>query len=265
MILMFGDTHGNFNHVLPAVVEHRPAAIILLGDIEANRPLERELENVLSKTEVYWIPGNHDTDTVENWRNLFQSELADRNLHGRIVEIDGLKVGGLGGVFRGEIWYPETPESPSHYESYEIYRKNSVSGRIVTARQARENRKYQDVSCLTLTQNGTPAGKMLTHRSTIFYKDWFDLYGQSADILVTHEAPGCHPIGFQVLTELARSMHVKFAFHGHHHDCLNYSAKFDELEFSAFGVGFRGVTDQWGGQLLVGERDKYTAFRQDRI
>jgi predicted phosphodiesterase len=50
MILMFGDIHGDFRHVLPAVVEHRPKAIILLGDIEASKPLERELESVLSKT-----------------------------------------------------------------------------------------------------------------------------------------------------------------------------------------------------------------------
>ncbi len=121
MILMFGDIHDDFRHVLPAVNEHRPKAIILLGDMEASHPLEKELETVLSKTEVYWIPGNHDTDTVENYRNLFQSELADRNLHGRIVEIAGLRVAGLGGVFRGEVWYPDTPESPSHYETYEAY------------------------------------------------------------------------------------------------------------------------------------------------
>lgn len=263
MILMFGDIHGDFKHVLPIVAEHRPRAIILLGDIEASRPLERELEGVLSKTEVYWIPGNHDTDSVESWRNLFKSALADRNLHGRIVEIDGLKVGGLGGVFRGEIWYPDTSESPSHYESYEVYKRNSTASRIVSAREARERRKYQDVSCLSVPQEGTPAGKLLTHQSTIFYKDWFDLYGQRADILVTHEAPGCHPHGFQVLTELARSMKVKFAFHAHHHDSLDYSAKFKDLEFNAFGVGYRGVTEMYGGKIKIGRLDeRRNGYRQ---
>lgn len=257
MILLFGDIHGDFRHVLPAVVEHRPAAIILLGDIEPSRPLERELEDVMNLTEAWWIPGNHDTDTLENWRNLFQSKLADRNLHGRVVEIDGVRVAGLGGVFRGEIWYPDTPDAEVHYASYDDYQKRSEPGRIVTARQAREARKYQDVSCLGKSQQGTPAGKLLIHKSTIFYKDWFDLYGQQADILVTHEAFGCHPYGFQVLTELARSMHVKFAFHGHQHDCLNYSSKFDELEFSGFGVGFRGITDQWGGQIRIGMHDEH--------
>ena len=262
MILMFGDLHGDFRHVLPAVAQHRPSAIILLGDIEASRPLERELEEVMALTEVWWIPGNHDTDTVENWRNLFQSQLADRNLHGRVVEIAGVKVAGLGGVFRGEVWYPDSPEAPAHYESHDDYRKRSEPERIVTARQARDALKFKDVSCLGKTQHGTPAGKLLTHKSTIFYKEWFDLYGQRAEILVTHEAPGCHPHGFQVLTELARSMKVKFAFHGHHHDCLNYAAKFDELEFRAYGVGFRAITDMYGGQIKAGAYDEQRACRQ---
>lgn len=261
MILMFGDVHGDFRHVLPAVVEHRPAAIILLGDIEASKPLEQELTDVMGLTEVWWIQGNHDTDSVENWRNLFKSQLADRNLHGRVVEIAGVKVAGLGGVFRGEIWYPETPESPCHYESYDDYKKRSEPGRIITAKQAREARNSSDVSSMGKMVQGEPAGKLLTHRSTIFYKDWFDLYGQRADILVTHEAPGCHPYGFTVLTELARSLKAKFAFHGHQHDCLNYTAQFDELEFRAYGVGFRGITDMYGGQIRVGTHDERRSSR----
>ena len=39
MILMFGDVHGGFEHILPTVETHRPSAIILLGDIEASRSL----------------------------------------------------------------------------------------------------------------------------------------------------------------------------------------------------------------------------------
>ena len=202
---------------------------------------------------------NHDTDTVENWRNLFQSQLADRNLHGRVVQIDGVRVAGLGGVFRGEVWYPDPADAPFNYESYEDYKKRAEPGRIVTARQAREARKFTDVSCLGKSPHGTPAGKLLTHRSTIFYKDWFELYGQGADILVTHEAPGCHPHGFRVLTELARSMKVKFSFHGHHHDCLNYSASFAEMGHRAYGVGLRGVTDMYGGQIRVG------AYEEQRV
>ena len=81
------------------------------------------------------------------------------------------------------------------------------------------------------------------------------MYGRQADILVTHEAPGCHPNGFQVLTDLARSMHVKHYFHGHQHDSLNYESKFKELEFSCFGVGLRGITDMHGGKIKAGDYD----------
>lgn len=97
MILMFGDVHGDFRHVLPTVEAEKPKAIVLLGDIEAQQPLERELANVLDHTEVWWIPGNHDTDSRENYNNLCGSALADRNLHGRVVEIDGLRVAVLAG------------------------------------------------------------------------------------------------------------------------------------------------------------------------
>ena len=33
MILMFGDVHSDFRHVLPVVQAEKPAAIIFLGDI----------------------------------------------------------------------------------------------------------------------------------------------------------------------------------------------------------------------------------------
>jgi len=101
MILFFGDPHTRFSHVLDAVMQHRPAAIVLLGDIQARRPLDVELASILDLTEVWFIHGNHDTDTDLYYDNLFGSQLADRNLHGRVVEIAGVRVAGLGGVFRG--------------------------------------------------------------------------------------------------------------------------------------------------------------------
>jgi predicted phosphodiesterase len=247
MIFMLGDVHGKFKHVERVVDEHRPTAIILLGDIEAEKPLHEILERVMGMTEVYWIPGNHDTDNQSNCDNLFGSTLIDRNLHGRVVEIAGLRVAGLGGVFRGEIWMPDPATAPAHFESHEEYAAKSEPGRILAAQRRRA------------TAAGKPeiiaTGKMLKHRSTIFYRDWFDLYGQQADILVTHEAPSCHQHGFSVIDDLARSMHVKFAFHGHHHKHLDYEAKWKELGFRAYGVGFRAVTDMYGEIITVGEHD----------
>ncbi len=55
---------------------HGPAAIILLGDIDAPRPLHLELKAIRGLTEIYWIPGNHDSDDNNAWTNLVYSELA---------------------------------------------------------------------------------------------------------------------------------------------------------------------------------------------
>ena len=100
-----GDTHGELGHVIEHVLDadlagQAPAAIILLGDIDAPRPLHIELEKIRQLTEIFWIPGNHDGDDNMAWNNLIASKLADRNLHCRVSEIATWRVAGLGGVFR---------------------------------------------------------------------------------------------------------------------------------------------------------------------
>lgn len=184
MILFFGDVHGKFGHVERAVAEHRPAAIILLGDIEAQRPLHEELAKVMDKTEVWYIHGNHDTDSAEKFANLTESELTHRNLHGKVVEIDGVRVAGLGGVFREEIWWPNPVDANPHYENYEDYMLRSEAGRIL-AREG-QNGKMSNEAQLQLAK---AKGKQLKHRSTIFSREYYELAAQDADILVTHEAP----------------------------------------------------------------------------
>lgn len=42
-IFFCGDPHGMFDHIVHAVSEHRPAALILLGDNTPERPLHVEL------------------------------------------------------------------------------------------------------------------------------------------------------------------------------------------------------------------------------
>jgi predicted phosphodiesterase len=228
-IFFCGDVHGNFPFVVQAVLVHRPAAVIFLGDLQAQRPLEQELKEILGLTEIWFIPGNHDTDSEADHDNLFLSQLADRNLHGRIVEIAGLRIAGLGGVFRGKVWYP--PEAPK-FESAKTYTKQCGQG--------------------NLWRGWLP----LTHRSTIFPDDYFELVGQRADILVTHEAPSCHPYGFAAIDELARSLRVHTAFHGHQHDRLDYAPHRNSMGFNAYGVGFCGITDQNGNIICVGDFDE---------
>lgn len=260
MILFFGDIHGQFGHVERAVAEHRPAAIILLGDIEAQRPLEVELAKVLDKTEVWFIHGNHDTDRPELLANLVESKLTQRNLHGRVVKIDGVRVAGLGGVFREEIWWPDPVDAEPHYESYADYQRRSEAGRILAAHHARKTRNAEDHP-----PEVKATGKMLKHRSTIFSQEYYELAAQEADILVTHEASSCHPNGFVAIDELARSMRVQKSYHGHQHDNLNYQAKWPELGFQAYGVGLRGITDMDGRIIKAGDLDEQRAYRQKAV
>lgn len=62
------------------------------------------------------------------------------------------------------------------------------------------------------------------------------------DILITHEAPSYHPMGIQELELLAVTMGARQSFHGHHHDCLDYSSFAAKDGFRAYGVGYCGIT-----------------------
>lgn len=191
-ILFCGDPHGQLQHIVLAVQEHRPAAIILLGDIMAAQPLEVELAAIVNLTQIWWIHGNHDTDSEQHYDNLFGSQLADRNLHGRIVDIAGLRIAGLGGIFRGKVWSNQAAASPADYQA--------MCGQ----------------------GNRWRGGLPMKHRSTIFRSEVEALASQRADILVTHEGPGMHPLGKQAVSGLAKSMGVKAAFHGHLHEDIEY-------------------------------------------
>ena len=227
-IFFCGDVHGNFEHVIQAVHEHRPDALILLGDVQAQRPLELEVAHILDETEFWFIHGNHDTDSEQDYDNLFGSTLAERNLHGKVVEVAGVRIAGLGGIFRSQVW---RPPGPIGYESAADF----------------------------LAQVGESAlwrgGLALKHRSSIFPADYQQLAKANANVLVTHEAPSAHYFGYEVIDELARSLGVQKSFHGHQHDKLNYSTNWAKLGFQAYGVGFCGITDLAGNVIRTGDYD----------
>jgi Icc-related predicted phosphoesterase len=193
-IYVCGDPHGQFDQYIHLIKKDSCLAMILLGDMDLKAPLQDVLQEVASSCEVWWIPGNHDTDSEEAYDNLFGSELADRNLHGRVVTIGGLRVAGLGGVFRSKIW----SGGEARYQSPAEYVAKCGKG--------------------NLWRGGLP----LRQRSSIFPSDVAAFDGQTADILVTHEAPGAHRFGNQVLTYLASRLQVRAAFHGHHHESIAY-------------------------------------------
>ncbi|WP_038369271.1 metallophosphoesterase family protein [Brackiella oedipodis] len=228
-ILFFGDMHGTFDHVLPVVQRYRPQAIILLGDIQAEQPINALIQEIMQLTQVWWIPGNHDTDSEAIYDNVYGSLLADYNLNGRVVDIAGLRVAGLGGVFRGKIWHP-------HDMGWQFFSRQEF---------------YESLSHRARWRDGIS----LRHRSSIFPEDYMNLRQQQADILVTHEAPSSNLYGFAALDRLAQQMAVKKLFHGHHHDYYDYSGHFMSLGFEIYSVGLRGVSDLNGQAVLRGVHD----------
>ena len=73
-----------------------------------------------------------------------------------------------------------------------------------------------------------------------------------ADILVTHEAAGCHKKGFDAIDRLAKSLGVKWLFHGHQHEDCEYGV-YKGMQVRA--VGFRGIVDLNGRVVRPAEID----------
>ena len=259
MIYLLGDVHGRFDHILPALAgdelpADEPQAAIFLGDIEPQQDFEVAIRPLLEAgIEVWWIPGNHDTDKRVYWDRLEGS--MHRSIHGRVVNIQGVKLAGLGGIFRGSIWHP--PSEPA-FTSYEAFRRANLQGRMRLTKL--ELCQLQAVpGPMQDLQDLTRSGKELKHMSSIFPDVFHQLCDLEADILVTHEAPSCHPHGFPEIDVMAQQLGVTRAFHGHHHDRLDYR-KFDaEFGFQAHGVGFCGVTRLDGQVVRHGEFDKQKA------
>lgn len=235
-ILFCGDTHGEFAHVVSTVKALRPEAIVFLGDLEPRRPLDVELEDILGLTGVWFIYGNHDTDADEYVDNLWGSALADRNLDGRVIDIAGVRIGGLGGVFRERIWRP--PAEPRYASAGEFLQRSRDESRW---------------------RGGLPR----RHWSSVFPETYQTLANQRADILVTHEAPSAHPHGFDAIDLLAAAMGVRQVYHGHHHDSLDYGRVEAMSGFRVTGVGLCGITDDRDVKVVPGRRDAARLGRKE--
>lgn len=232
-ILFCGDIHGRCEHLLGVAAEYPSAAIVLLGDIEPQEPLDKWLAPIVDR--LWFIHGNHDTDNDMNFSNLFEGPLANRNLHGRVVEVAGVRVAGLGGVFRSQIWMP--PAKPAYESEADFLRLCGKGNRY---------------------RGGLPR----KHRSTIFPETVHKLASMRADVLVTHEAIGGHRNGFEEIDVLALAMGVQAVFHGHHHDHLNYERWGRETGVRAHGAGLRGITALDGTVIVAGELDEKRGYRQ---
>lgn len=224
-IFFCGDPHGSFDHINEAARLYKPAAIIILGDLQPPGPIDEVLAEALACTEVWWIPGNHDTDSDDIYDYLWRGPLAGHNLHGRVANIAGLRIAGLGGVFRGQVWMPDGV--PNYYCPATFVRRMSPGN---------------------LWRGGLPR----RHRTTIFPSVYNNLMRQRADILVTHEAPGCHRKGFAALDKLGRALGVRWYFHGHQHEDRVYG---QHLGMTVRGVGYRGIVNLKGEVIVPAQMD----------
>jgi predicted phosphodiesterase len=240
-VLYCGDPHGKFRHIIEAAGCCKPSAVVLLGDMGPTRPLHVELAPLIeSEIPVFWIPGNHDADSDELYRRVWGSEIAGRNIHGRVVTLpDGTRLAGLGGVFRQAVWYPDAAATRGGAPAF---------------------RTRQEHAKATPRQDRWGGGHHRKHWGTIYPDEVDGLAELRADVLITHEAPGYHPHGFDVIDTLARGMGVRVAIHGHQHDAIDSSSRWERQGFKSFGVGLRGITaiDMYGNATVVvpGELDE---------
>lgn len=243
VVLYCGDPHGEFRHIIRAAGKLNASAVVLLGDLEPQRPLHEELEAIASK--LWFIHGNHDTDSDASWTHVWDSQLADRNIDGRVVVLpDGTRLAGLGGVFRESVWYPSLPAEPRF-------------------------RSRKDHARATARQDRWRNGHHRKHWSSIYPEEFDRLADMRADVLITHEAPGYHHDGFQILDTLAQSLGARVSVHGHHHDALDSSQRWEQQGFKSFGVGLRAITciDADGNARVIvrGELDQQRNHRQRYI
>ena len=247
-VLFCGDPHGRFHHIIGTVGQTNASAVVLLGDMEPERPLHVELVPLIErKLPIWYIHGNHDADSDELWMRVWGSELAEQNVHGRVVELpDGRRLAGLGGVFREAVWYPSASAARGGKPAFRSMREHAKS-------TPRQDRWGGD-------------GPHRRHWGSIYPETVDKLANLRADILVTHEASGYHPNGFALLDTLAQSMGVKVAVHGHHHDAVDSSSCWAKQGFESYGVGLRGVSALWkDGRwevIVKGELDDARAGRQ---
>ncbi len=221
-ILFAGDPHGDFEPLIAAVHEYKPEAVVLLGDYDLEKPLEICLQSIIGLTQIWWIAGNHDFETPSKHRHLFHSALADKGLHLKVTEIAGLRVAGLGGIFLGRVWYPPQPPKWQDKQHY-------INSQSTHARHSVMSLKY---------------------KGAIWHDEFEALKALKADILVTHEAPGSHRHGFDVIGDLALAMGVKHIFHGHLHE--NY-AGIVKRNIKVSGVANRTVANLEGKILQAGQ------------
>ena len=189
-IFFVGDPHGEFAEIKRACAALPVGILIFVGDLDLARPFREELALVLAAGwRLHWILGNHDAERSDFFDHL-AGDYPGGDLHCRVIDVRGVRIAGLSGVFRGAVWDGETPA---------LY-----STRRDLFRSLRPPERWR---------KGIP----LKHRSTLFPEDFEAMAKLRADVLVCHEAPTSHRHGFRVLDQIAARIGARQIVHGHHH------------------------------------------------
>jgi Predicted phosphoesterases, related to the Icc protein len=229
--IIFGDPHCDFTaveEVAMSVDPARPPLCIFVGDFGFT---DVELSNWEQGTSRHGLPridtrtpdeilrpladlgcrilhvrGNHDFDDQAQYGAVIGSHvLRGGNLHCRVVEINGVRIAGLEGVFGGP-WQPKLNAIASPNRQHWLD----------------TNKSYKNGQrwCHSLEKQwGIPPGLQVRHRQFIWPDEYEYLRTLEADVLITHEAPlspEC-PRGYQQINDLAADMGVKVIIHGHTH------------------------------------------------
>ncbi len=214
-ILFAGDPHGVYEPILRACAAQPPGCLILLGDQDLDRaPLRSVLAPVFAAGwQVLWIMGNHDADTEVRYDNL-AGDHPEGDIGSRVVEVAGVRIAGLGGVFKPRVWSPATVSEKAETDPPQYATRAAFHAALRPGEAWR-------------------GGLPLWHRDTIFPEDFSTLAAQRFDVLVTHEAPGSLKHGVPAIGALAEAAGARLIVHGHHH--TSYTARL------ASGIVVRGL------------------------
>jgi predicted phosphodiesterase len=191
-LYVVGDPHGHWKQILGQLLHMPPGVVVTAGDHDLVAPYRHTVAPLLAAGHIVrWIPGNHD---LESGHGLLWGDSPDWDISGKVTHVGGWAIAGLGGVFRGKVWFPQT----------------SVEDEI----KVRSRKEYLDRMKRAGMRGEFGENIVL---EIIFPEDIEKLSKCRADILLTHEAPSCHQHGFLALDKLGAALRASWHVHGHHH------------------------------------------------
>lgn len=272
--IIFGDPHCGFDaidDVVDTIDPACPPVCIFLGDFGfADRDLSLKAKGQRPETcplidgrsadeilrpladlgcQILHIRGNHDLDNEAQYGAVISSKiLRPGHLHLRVVEIGGIRIAGLDGVFGGP-WNPDGEERGIKNSRRADTRQEFIANTVGYWHDDDPHR-LKGPKLFKHALEREP-GLHMGHRKYIFPEDVAYLRTLQADILVSHEAPKSPGLddGFNIIGTAAEEMGVKAVIHGHHHK--DYSSE-TAAGIEVIGVGRRSALrldlSQYGSQ-----------------